>query len=342
MSGSQNNQTYSTYNKPGYTTHGITSAGGGYHPYGKIGYIEPLQSIGHPEEDSGPVSRFTSVHRKLKKNQKTPYTGGHPIFNQERIEPGYYKLSDPHMARFNVENAQSQIPHDPNFKYAFPEDMRHAVHITEIAGDASRAPHQWLRPSVEIDTHEDEMIDYFANISSEALNAKKQLLRLKGFSEAEINKAITDLREKEIQKNLKSANIVSLPSITTSQSVNIMPSGIATSKPNMTSVQRIGGQRGLSSQDARSLYGPQRRINIERSTDDTAQQLAEQGYDPTLLSRQRLFEVRHKHPERVIPLSERLMRKGNVYGVSTAEFDQPSSFTRATRAYNIQPGVRRK
>ena len=341
MSGSQNDQTYSTYYQPGYTTHGILG-GPGFHPYGKIGYIEPLQSIGHPEEDSGPVSRFTAVHRKLKKGQKTPYVGGHPIFNQERIEPGYYKLSNPYMERYNVENAQSQLPHDPNFKYKFPEDMRHAVHIDEVANDKARTPHQWLRPDVEIDKGEDEMFDYFANITAEALESKKQLLRLKGFSDAEIDKAIDDLRTSEIQKNLKSANIVSLPSITTGQSVITGNGGMAMAKPNLTQAQRIAGQKGtISKQDARILYGQPQRV-IQRSSEDTALELARQGFDPTLLSSQSLMRYRSQFGERALHLTERMITSGKKYGQTATNFEPASSFGASQRAFNIQSGVRRK
>jgi len=330
MSGSQNTQTQSTYYKPGYTTHGI-KGGPGYHPYGKIGYIEPLQSIGHPEEDSGPVSRFTAVHRKLKKGQKAPYVGGHPIFNQERLEPGHYKLSNPYLERYNVENANSQIPYDPNFKYKFPEDMRHAVHIDEIATDAARVPHTWLRPEVEIDKAEDEMFDYFDNISSEALDSKKELLRLKGYSEAEINKAVGDLREKEIQKNLKSANIVSLPSITTPQSVITGNGGMAMARPAMTHEQAL--QR----------YGRQIRTGIGRGAVTTAEEIARMGYDPSIFTR----PIEQLSPEKRLALVNRTTQRRvatgkSPYGVTTRMFDEPSTFSTGNRAFNISQGVRRR
>jgi len=264
--GSQNRQT-----QDARFYHGISSAGGGYHPVAKIGYIQQEEHA-YPEEESGPVSHYTAVHRKLKKGQKAPYVGGLPIFNQEPIAPGHYKLSNPYMDRGNVENANSQLPHDPNFKYKFPEDMRHAVHIDEVALDSARAPHQWSRPDVEIDPSEDATIDYFANISDEALSAKVELLRLKGFSEEEINKAIKDLREKEIQKNLKSANIVSLPAVTTSQSV-VMDGGMAMARPDVTEARGVGGRRRVTLSD----LAARRRAEIQRSQNTTALDLATRG-----------------------------------------------------------------
>lgn len=224
----------------GYTVHGILG-GPGYHPVAKIGYIEQLPHD-YPASDFVPLDYFTAVGNKVKKSQRKPYVGNNPLFVQERVAPGYYKLSDPYLQRGNVENANSQIPQNKNFKYAFPEDLRDAVVVHEMSDNAARAPRQWLRPEVEIDMGEDEMFDYFANISSEALNAKKELLRLKGFSESEIDTAIADLRKKEIEKNLKSANIVSLPSIVIPQSV-VMADGVATSQPDMVVAQRVSGRQ---------------------------------------------------------------------------------------------------
>jgi hypothetical protein len=261
MNGSQNTQTQGNY-----FYHGV-KGGPGYKPIAKIGYIQQ-EPHDYPQEESGPVSHFTAVRRKLKKGQKAPYVGGSPIFNQEPVEPGYYKLSDPFMDRGNVENANSQVPHDEKAEYKFPEDMRHAVRIDETALDAARAPHTWAKPDVEVDESEDKMIDYFANISDEALKSKKELLRLKGYSEEEINGAIKDLKEKEIQKNLKSANIVSLPSITTPQSV-VMDNTVATTRPSEIQARAIGGRLNPNAR----TYVP--RLNIQRSQNTTALDLAE-------------------------------------------------------------------
>jgi len=184
----------------GLSTHSTVRGGPGYFPTGystggaNVNVIS--NEMDHPGWEGSKVAHFTNTHHKVK---KSPYVD---IFDQDvRPAPGYYKSTSwDGFEHGNIPNINSPLVNENGHIYQFPQDFLHATGVADLQHDAANAPHQWLRPVVEEDHSEEMLQEYFANISSQVLRDKVEILREEGYDEDEIMRVIEKTRERDIER----------------------------------------------------------------------------------------------------------------------------------------------
>ena len=205
--------------KGGLSTHSTVEGGPGYFPTGystgggyefKISKEVNNQSTDnflHPGWEGSKVARFTSTKKRVSDSVAKDIRDN--FYESFRPPPGVYASTQ--WGLFNEGNAgdRRSALHETNGQdYQFPQDFLEAAGVLDLQHSTASAPHQWLSPKVELDNIEEKLQDYFADISSEALRDKVEILREEGYTEEEIAIAIGKAREADILRKFKNPSSI--------------------------------------------------------------------------------------------------------------------------------------
>ena len=193
--------------KGGHSTHSTVEGGPGYFPTGystgggyefKIDKEVNNQSTDNflnPGWEGSKVARFTSTKKRVSDSVAKDIRDN--FYDSFRPPPGVY-----------AGDRRSALHETNGQDYELPQDFLAAVGVLDLQHNVASAPHQWLSPIVELDNTEEKLQDYFANISSEALRDKVEILREEGYSEEEIAMAISKAREADILRKFKNPSSI--------------------------------------------------------------------------------------------------------------------------------------
>ena len=185
---------------------GVKSAGGGYHPKFKATgglIVEPQPEAKTPAVKT---SYFTTTH-KLRNRKNFIYS--QPEFENVRRKPGDpYPSSKP---SFHGNLAGGGIDwKNPNIgQYRETANATENRMIIDGQQKGERFPIQWLKPSeVHFVRHNKSILDYKKIMSDANLRKKVDALKVMGYSEAEIKRAIEKERDDKIQKVLNERGLI--------------------------------------------------------------------------------------------------------------------------------------
>ena len=187
---------------PGYFPTGYSTGGGHEFKINKEVNNQSTDNFLNPGWEGSKVSHFTSTKKKVSASVAKDIRDN--FYEQFRPAPGVYASTQ--WGKFEEGNAgdRRSALHETNGQdYEFPQDFLAAAGVLDLQHNIASAPHQWLSPIVELDNTEEKLQDYFANISSEALRDKVEILREEGYSEEEIAMAISKAREADILRKFK-------------------------------------------------------------------------------------------------------------------------------------------
>jgi len=199
VSQTRGNSTHSTVEGgPGYFPTGY-STGGGYeiklNPYVNN---QSTDNFLYPGWEGNKIARYTSTKVKTDKHLRDTF------YERFRPEPGVYASTKwGHFEEGNRGDSMSALHQTNGQEYQLPHDFLSAAGVLELQHDIAAAPHQWLAPIVELDHTEEQLQNYFEDISSKALADKVEILREEGYGEEEIANAISKAREADILRKFK-------------------------------------------------------------------------------------------------------------------------------------------
>jgi hypothetical protein len=205
--------------KGGHSTHSTVQGGPGYFPTGystggsyefKINKEVNNQSTDNflnPGWEGSKVSHFTSTKKRVSDSVAKDIRDN--FYERFKPAPGVYASTQwGHFEEGNAGDRRSALHQTNGQDYEFPQDFLAAAGVLDLQHNTASAPHQWLSPIVELDKSEEKLQDYFADISSEALRDKVEILREEGYSEEEIAMAISKAREADILRKFKNPSSV--------------------------------------------------------------------------------------------------------------------------------------